>query len=68
MISILCWILSLSGPSSLKSYILSYLPIWLPFDLGPLIVSLVIAEDKLHKAVIETMTKVPRTFSELKLT
>ena len=68
MISILCWILSLSGPSSLKSYILSYLPIWLPFDLCPLIVSLVIAEDKLHKAVIETMTKVPRTFSELKLT
>ena len=68
MISILCWILSLSGPSSLKSYILSYLPILLPFDLGPLIVSLVIAEDKLHKAVIETMTKVPRTFSELKLT
>ena len=62
MISILCWILSLGGPSSLTSYILSYLPIRLPFDFGPLLVSIVIAEDELHKAVIETMTKVPITF------
>ena len=62
MISIFCWILSLGGPSSLTSYILSYLPIWLPFDFGPLLVSIVIAKDKLHKPVKEIMTKVPITF------
>ena len=68
MVSINCWILPLCGPSSLTSYIIPYLPLWLPFDLGPWLVTKLIAEDKLHIAVIETVIQGTSNLLELVLT
>ena len=68
MVSINCWILPLCGPSSLTSYIIPYLPLWLPFDFGHWIVTELIAEDKLHITDIEAMIKGTNTLLELILT